>query len=283
MKTCTNCGKEKPLSEFHRDSSKSDGRESQCGTCSCAEKTAAWIVSHPDYQPNFPAFNEKGQRRCRRCKTYKDPRHFRGHVGMARGLYSTCKMCTVQEKKDECLRDMHQKRKGLVGKICHGCGKHKEPIEFPVYLKNLGPWCTDCCADPKTMARVEAQIGINPAVDLIIIEAIIKRKIGASFKTGRLVDLTPGLLVPLPTHCPVFPLIKLIFHIVLWESGLRAGPKETAIDRDCSLSLDRIDNEQDYVDGNVIFVSNRANTLKSNATMEELQTVVNFYRNLGLI
>ena len=42
-------------------------------------------------------------------------------------------------------------------------------------------------------------------------------------------------------------------------------------------SLDRIDNSKGYVPGNVIIVSRRANRLKDNATIAELQAIASFY------
>lgn len=49
---------------------------------------------------------------------------------------------------------------------------------------------------------------------------------------------------------------------------------------DNSPSLDRIDNSKGYTKENIIVVSHRANTLKRNATIEELEKVVNFYKQL---
>ena len=51
-------------------------------------------------------------------------------------------------------------------------------------------------------------------------------------------------------------------------------------DRQSVPSLDRIDNNKGYVPGNVVVISWRANWLKSNATMDELQRIVNFYIDL---
>lgn len=45
-------------------------------------------------------------------------------------------------------------------------------------------------------------------------------------------------------------------------------------------SLDRIDSSRGYVKGNVIVVSRRANVLKSNATLAELQALSKFYTEL---
>ena len=47
-----------------------------------------------------------------------------------------------------------------------------------------------------------------------------------------------------------------------------------------SPSIDRIDNTKGYVPGNIIVVSNRANSLKKDASLTELKQVVNFYGEL---
>ena len=59
-----------------------------------------------------------------------------------------------------------------------------------------------------------------------------------------------------PEFCPIFPWIRLE------RNKGRANPN--------SPSLDRIDNAKGYVKGNVRFISDRANRLKSNSTDEEL-------------
>jgi hypothetical protein len=50
---------------------------------------------------------------------------------------------------------------------------------------------------------------------------------------------------------------------------------------DNSPSLDRIDNTKGYIKENVIVISHRANTLKRNATIDELEKIVDFYKHLS--
>lgn len=78
--------------------------------------------------------------------------------------------------------------------------------------------------------------------------------------------------IPIPPHCPVLgvPLVS------------RAGTGERRRYQD-SPSLDRIDNALGYVRGNVIVVSLRANRIKVDATVEELERVAKFYRRLALV
>ena len=45
-----------------------------------------------------------------------------------------------------------------------------------------------------------------------------------------------------------------------------------------SPSLDRVDNSKGYVKGNVRVISNRANSIKRDATLQELEQLVNYMR-----
>lgn len=73
--------------------------------------------------------------------------------------------------------------------------------------------------------------------------------------------------IVIPEFCPVFgtPLE-------------RAKGKDS--NKDNSPSLDRIRSEKGYVKGNVWVISNKANTIKSSATVEELYHLVSVLRSL---
>jgi hypothetical protein len=66
-------------------------------------------------------------------------------------------------------------------------------------------------------------------------------------------NLTHEDIPPLPEHCPLLG--------IPLELGVRAPG---------SASLDRIDNTQGYVKGNVQIISDRANRLKRDASLDEL-------------
>lgn len=67
----------------------------------------------------------------------------------------------------------------------------------------------------------------------------------------------------IPEHCPVLGL-KL-------EQGGFNSPN--------SPSLDRVDNSKGYVKGNVRVISHRANSIKRDATLEELQAICEYMKN----
>jgi len=77
-------------------------------------------------------------------------------------------------------------------------------------------------------------------------------------------DLSPSDL-RVPNYCPIL--------------GIRLRTaKDTP--KKHSPSLDRIDPDLGYVRGNVQVISHRANTLKNNGTLEELQLVVQHLRDI---
>lgn len=81
-------------------------------------------------------------------------------------------------------------------------------------------------------------------------------------KKGLEYSITPRDLF-LPSCCPVF---KTPF--------VRGDYFKAA-------SLDRIDSSKGYVKGNVVVISRRANSLKSDGTLQELKAICDFYERLA--
>jgi hypothetical protein len=74
--------------------------------------------------------------------------------------------------------------------------------------------------------------------------------------------------IVIPEFCPVFPTLRL-------ERGIGRG---RGIPLDGCPTLDKIDNAKGYVKGNVWVISWRANFLKSNSTLEEMESLVKVWR-----
>ena len=66
--------------------------------------------------------------------------------------------------------------------------------------------------------------------------------------------------VEIPKTCPILD-IPIIKHICV---DVRSGPHNN------SPSIDRIDNTKGYIKGNIQVISHKANTMKANATPDEL-------------
>lgn len=80
-------------------------------------------------------------------------------------------------------------------------------------------------------------------------------------------DLTPLDIdeIGIPITCPILG-IPLFFHRNMVE--------------DDSISFDRIDSTKGYSVDNLIVISYRANRLKSDASLDEMRKIVNFYDQL---
>lgn len=84
-------------------------------------------------------------------------------------------------------------------------------------------------------------------------------------KQGR--ECTIGLDdIVIPTHCPVL--------------GLELTTLSDRVAAPNSMSLDRINNDLGYVPGNVVVVSYRANVLKKDASVEELEALTKYYKKV---
>lgn len=71
----------------------------------------------------------------------------------------------------------------------------------------------------------------------------------------------------IPKYCPVL--------------GIEIKSNTTNIPLDSSPSIDRIDSSKGYIKGNIRIISNRANRIKSDATIEELRKVLEDYEKIS--
>jgi DNA-binding CsgD family transcriptional regulator len=87
-------------------------------------------------------------------------------------------------------------------------------------------------------------------------------------QTGIEFNLTLGDIYPPPSHCPAL--------------GIELNLLTAAPLSDSSLSVDRIDPNKGYTQDNITLVSFRANKIKTNATLDEIESVLNYYKSLHL-
>lgn len=96
---------------------------------------------------------------------------------------------------------------------------------------------------------------------------LIKRAKYRSTRKGYEFNLIEEDIPDIPSHCPVLGIpITMNTHK---GSGLHAN----------SLSLNRIDPKKGYIKNNIEIISQRANHLLSDATVEELEKVINHARH----
>lgn len=120
----------------------------------------------------------------------------------------------------------------------------------------------------KYTRKIVAETGHTPQVLYYRRDPRIRLIAGAKLRArqnGLEFDLHPSDIV-IPQACPV-----LGIPLIINEGG--------GTHSNNSPSLDRVDNNRGYVWDNVIIVSWRANRIKVDANIEELEKVVDFYRS----
>jgi len=101
------------------------------------------------------------------------------------------------------------------------------------------------------------------------IKQLLNQLKASAKKRGIPFDLTTADIddIGIPITCPVLG-IPLKFN--------KGKPQ-----RD-SVSFDRIDSSRGYTKDDIVIVSQRVNSLKSNASLDEMQKIVNFYLTTNL-
>lgn len=162
-----------------------------------------------------------------------------------------CKRCGEQKPDEKFPNSRVYKDDGTVKKYrehaCYSC-KHKKEYERglkkdPLFLEK------------KRIYKREYNLK-NPEAKLVWNSKNRAKKKGFDFN----IDVSDIIL---PEFCP-------LIGIPLYSKG--------GVIIDNSPSLDRIDSKKGYVKGNVWVISHKANTMKSDATLEELELLVNNLR-----
>ena len=248
MKVCNVCNVEKTLSEFYVRKGQHSG---QCKGCE-KEKSQRRVKERLEsVAPMAGKAVESGAKICPRCKEAKSLDHFHASKNSPDGHVCFCKSCMkgyvssrYQKLKTESCKTYPDY------KMCRKCGEEKAKSNFvphPFTKDGLSAWCGACMNKYRIKRRKD-----DPQ------KALWSQAKARSRARGIPFDINIDDVV-IPERCPVFG--------IEWRSG----------SNDTVPSLDRIVPEKGYVKGNVVVVSMRANRMKSEASIQELQTLADFY------
>lgn len=171
----------------------------------------------------------------------------------------------------------------MTSQTCTTCQQEKPIEEFWKQPSKSGGYQAECkpCmrkrnntwhATHRAQARVRNRAAWN---NLRVNEpeyALWKNAKDRALRVGMEFSITVEDIV-IPKFCPVLG-IKL-------ESGLGRALGTGLLRRDQAPSIDRINNAIGYVRGNILVVSFRANRIKSDAEVHELEAIARFYRSLA--
>ena len=148
-------------------------------------------------------------------------------------------------------------------KVCGECNQSLNLNKFSLIEKwNINSGTRDVCKKcSKTIQQTEK---LNRDWKVDAAKLLYKNIKSRCKRIGREFSIELDDII-IPKKCPVFGF------------DLKREDRETWM---CAPSVDRIDSSKGYIKGNVTVVSRRANILKRDATVEELEQLFNYYKTL---
>lgn len=146
-------------------------------------------------------------------------------------------------------------------KIRCDCGIEKEMNQSSLHRKNKKGWIKSCgCNRAKMHAKRLTTHGMKGTLELALLDGAKRR---AKYKNIELnIDVFD---IKIPDFCP-------LLNIPIYKKGGKIT--------DNSPSLDRIDPKRGYVKNNVWVISYKANSVKNNCLLQELELLVKNFRNV---
>ena len=148
-KVCTKCNQIKPLTEYCKNKSTSDGLHSSCKSCKS--------IANKQYRENNRQINANkinninDVKICSKCKLSKPLQEYQKNITTVDGLHCLCKLCkSIEDKhyKDN-NRQINSKKINNDDnvKICFRCKQQKLYTEFFInatFKSGLESYCKDC-------------------------------------------------------------------------------------------------------------------------------------------
>jgi len=162
------------------------------------------------------------------------------------------------------FKDQHKEDNPEKWRVCDVCNEEKNIWQFSLLDKTRKTsierktTCKKCSASIRQTEKLNRDWKIDASKLLYKNIKSRCKRIGREFSI-ELEDII------IPEKCPVFGF------------ELKREDKQTWM---CAPSVDRIDSSKGYIKGNITIVSRRANILKRDATVEELEQLLNYYKTL---
>jgi len=165
MKRCSRCKKLKPDNKFSKLSRSKDGLHCWCIEClseygrEYRKRGRGETRRNLKYEETHRVVDGVKQKRCNRCKQWKDEGEYGRYLRGRDGLYGACKKCESKRLRKYFMRgrkyvkkhyryaQTHRVVEGVKQKRCRKCMKWKPESEFfkHRYSKDgLDVWCSKC-------------------------------------------------------------------------------------------------------------------------------------------
>ncbi len=182
-------------------------------------------------------------------------------LGKRQKKFCSCKCMNVYNAREFGMK--HREENPNRYKVCKECNQSLNLNKFSLIEKwNVNSGTKDICKKCSTKIRQTEKLKRDWKVDAA--KLLYKNIKSRCKRTGREFSIELEDII-IPEKCPVFGF------------ELKREDKQTWMS---APSVDRIDSSKGYIKGNVTVVSRRANILKRDATVEELELLLNYYKTL---
>ncbi len=182
-------------------------------------------------------------------------------LGKRQKKFCSCKCMNVYNAREFGMK--HREKNPNRYKVCKECNQSLNLNKFSLIEKwNVNSGTKDICKKCSTKIRQTEKLNRDWKVDAA--KLLYKNIKSRCKRTGREFSIELEDII-IPEKCPVFGF------------ELKREDKQTWMS---APSVDRIDSSKGYIKGNVTVVSRRANILKRDATVEELELLLNYYKTL---
>jgi hypothetical protein len=182
-------------------------------------------------------------------------------LGKRQKKFCSCKCMNVYNAREFGMK--HREENPNRYKVCKECNQSLNLNKFSLIEKwNVNSGTKDICKKCSTKIRQTEKLNRDWKVDAA--KLLYKNIKSRCKRTGREFSIELEDII-IPEKCPVFGF------------ELKREDKQTWMS---APSVDRIDSSKGYIKGNVTVVSRRANILKRDATVEELELLLNYYKTL---
>lgn len=183
-------------------------------------------------------------------------------LGKRQKKFCSCKCMNVYNAREFGMKNREEKPNRY--KVCNSCEQSLNLSKFSLIEKwNINSDTKNTCKKCSIKIRQTEKLNRDWKVDAarLLYKNIKSRckRMGREFS----IDIEDIII---PEKCPVFGF------------ELKREDRETWM---CAPSVDRIDSSKGYIKGNVTVVSRRANIIKRDATIEELEQLFNYYKTLS--
>lgn len=182
-------------------------------------------------------------------------------LGKRQKKFCSCKCMNVYNAREFGMKNREEKPNRY--KICEECSQSLNLSKFSLIEKwNPNSDTKNTCKKCSIKIRQTEKLNRDWKVDAA--RLLYKNIKSRCKRLGKEFSIEIGDII-IPEKCPVFGF------------DLKREDRQTWM---CAPSVDRIDNSKGYIKGNITVVSRRANILKKDATIEELEQLFNYYKTL---